>query len=71
MKTVSIKLDDTVLVEIEKNLSWTKKSRGRYIAEAIESYNRQQKRILQRRALLEQLLRSDSHLLKNDGLIEL
>jgi metal-responsive CopG/Arc/MetJ family transcriptional regulator len=71
MKTVSLKLEDTVLVEIEKNLSWTKKTRSRYIAEAIESYNRLQKRILQRRALLEQLLRSDSYLLKNDGLMEL
>lgn len=39
MKTVSLKIDDSVFVETEKILSTINKPRNRYINEAIESYN--------------------------------
>jgi hypothetical protein len=40
MKTVSLKIDDSIFGETEKILSCIKKSRNRYINEAIEFYNR-------------------------------
>ena len=63
MKTVSLKIDDSIFGETEKILSRIKVPRNRYINEAIEYYNR-----LQRRQILEKRLRSESELVKKDSL---
>lgn len=63
MKTVSLKIDDSIFVETEKILSRIKKPRNRYINEAIDHYNR-----LQRRLFLEKKLKSESDLVKNDSM---
>ncbi|WP_346854970.1 hypothetical protein [uncultured Draconibacterium sp.] len=63
MKTVSLKIDDSIFGETEKILSKIKKPRNRYINEAIEYYNR-----LQRRALLEKKLKKESDLVKKDSM---
>jgi predicted transcriptional regulator len=47
MKTVSLKIDDSIFGETEKILARIKKPRNRYINEAIEFYNKfQSKQIL-------------------------
>jgi hypothetical protein len=63
MKTVSLKIDDSIFGETEKILSRIKKPRNRYINEAIEYYNR-----LQRRALLEKRLKIESEIVKKDSM---
>jgi predicted transcriptional regulator len=63
MKTVSLKIDDSIFGETEKILSRIKKPRNRYINEAIEYYNR-----LQKRLILEKRLKSESALVKKDSL---
>jgi predicted transcriptional regulator len=63
MKTVSLKIDDSIFGETEKILSRIKKPRNRYINEAIDYYNR-----LQRRLILEKRLKSESELVKKDSL---
>jgi hypothetical protein len=63
MKTVSLKIDDSIFGETEKILSRLRKSRNRYINEAIEYYNR-----IQRRMILEQKLKAESDLVKDDSL---
>ena len=63
MKTVSLKIDDSIFGETEKILSRIKKSRNRYINEAIEFYNRHQ-----RRNMLEHKLKKESDLVKKDTL---
>jgi metal-responsive CopG/Arc/MetJ family transcriptional regulator len=44
MKTISLKIEDSIFNETEKLVSKLKKSRNRYINEAIDYYNAQQKR---------------------------
>lgn len=44
MKTISLKIEDSIFNETEKLVSKLKKSRNRYINEAIDYYNSQQKR---------------------------
>jgi predicted transcriptional regulator len=51
MKTVSLKIDDSIFIETEKILARIKKPRNRYINEAIEFYNK-----LQRKQILEKKL---------------
>ena len=63
MKTVSLKIDDSIFGETEKILSRIKKPRNRYINEAIKYYNR-----IQSRLILEKRLKSESDLVKNDSL---
>ncbi len=63
MKTVSLKIDDSIFGETEKILSRIKIPRNRYINEAIEFYNRHQ-----RRQLLEKTLKKDSDMVKEDSL---
>ncbi len=63
MKTVSLKIDDPIFEETENVLSQIKISRNRYINEALEYYNK-----LQRRQILEKRLKSDSDLVKNDSI---
>ena len=63
MKTVSLKIDDSIFRETEKILSSIKKPRNRYINEAINHYNR-----LQRRIILEKRLRKESDIVKRDSM---
>jgi predicted transcriptional regulator len=63
MKTVSLKIDDSIFGETEKILSKIKKPRNRYINEAIEYYNK-----LQRRAIVEKKLKKESDLVKTDSM---
>jgi hypothetical protein len=63
MKTVSLKIDDSIFGETEKILSRIKIPRNRYINEAIKYYNR-----MQRRQILEKRLKSESALVKKDSL---
>jgi len=63
MKTISLKIDDIVFVETEEILSQIKKPRNRYINEAIESYNR-----IQKRTLMEERLKYESALVKKESL---
>ncbi|MEZ4826127.1 MAG: hypothetical protein R3C61_07510 [Bacteroidia bacterium] len=63
MKTISLKIDTSIFGETEKILSEIKKSRNRYINEALDYYNR-----LQKRLILEKKLEKESHLVKEDSL---
>ena len=66
MKTVSLKIDDAIFGETEKILSRVKKPRNRYINEAIEYYNR-----FQRRQIIEKRLKVESNLVKKDSMTTL
>ena len=63
MKNVSLKIDDSIFGETEKILSRIKKPRNRYINEALDYYNR-----LQKRLLLEKRLKAESNLVKEDSM---
>jgi len=63
MKTVSLKIDDSIFGETEKILSRIKKPRNRYINEAIEYYNK-----LQRKLILEKKLKKESNIVKADSM---
>jgi len=66
MKTLSLKIDDSIFGETEKILSQMKKPRNRYINEAIDYYNKFQKRII-----LEKKLSQESELVKADSMFVL
>jgi len=63
MKTVSLKIDESIFVETEKILSSISIPRNRYINEALEYYNK-----IQKRQLLEQKLKKESELVKKDSM---
>jgi hypothetical protein len=63
MKTVSLKIDDSIFGETEIILSKIKKPRNRYINEAIEYYNK-----IQGRKILESKLKKESSLVKDESL---
>ena len=63
MKTVSLKIDDSIFGETEKILSQIKKTRNRYINDALDYYNRHQRRII-----LEKKLKNESDLVKKESL---
>jgi len=63
MKTILLKLDDSTFVETENILSRIKKPRNRYINEAVEFYNKYQKRLI-----LEKRLRSESALVMEESM---
>jgi len=63
MKTVSLKIDDSIFGETEKILNRIKMPRNRYINEALDYYNR-----VKRRQLLENKLKMESELVKKDSL---
>jgi hypothetical protein len=63
MKTVSLKIDDSIFGETEKILSRIKIPRNRYINEALEYYNK-----IQRRQILEKRLKSESDLVKSESI---
>ncbi len=63
MKTVSLKMDDSIFGETEKILSSIRIPRNRYINEAIEHYNK-----VQKRQILEKRLQSESELIRTDSM---
>lgn len=63
MKTVSLKIDDSIFGETEKILGKIKKPRNRYINEALDLYNK-----LQRKQIIEQKLKEESELVKEDSM---
>lgn len=63
MKNVSLKIDDSIFGETEEIRSRIKKPRNRYINEAIDYYNK-----VQRRLYLEAVLEKESALVKEDSI---
>lgn len=63
MKTISLKIDDNIFGETESIVSVLRKPRNRYINEAIEHYNK-----LQRRKMIENQLKAESLLVKEDSM---
>lgn len=63
MKTISLKIDDSIFAETEKILARMKKPRNRYINEALEYYNQ-----LQRRLIIEKRLKKESELVKDNSM---
>ena len=66
MKTVSLKIDDSIFEETEKILSKNKKARNRYINEALDHYNHVQKRLI-----LEKKLKKESDIIKDESMMVL
>jgi vacuolar-type H+-ATPase subunit C/Vma6 len=64
MKNLSLKLNDEVFRETEEILGKVKKSRNRYINEAIEYYNR-----INKRTLISKKLANESKLVIQESLI--
>lgn len=63
MKTLSLKLDDSIFRETEKIISKIKKSRNKYINEAVDFYNKHQ-----RNKLIEEILKYESKMTQEDSL---
>jgi hypothetical protein len=63
MKAISLNLDDIIFSETEKIVAVMKKPRNRYINEAIDFYNKHQKRVM-----LEQKLQKESKQVKEDSM---
>jgi hypothetical protein len=63
MKTVSLKIDDSIFGETEEILAEIKKPRNRYINEALEFYNR-----WQRRLMLEKKLKKESGIVRKESM---
>jgi hypothetical protein len=66
MKTLSLKLDENIFNETELVLSKIKKSRNRYINEAVDYYNR-----LNKRSILAGKLTRESKLVGEESLLVL
>jgi hypothetical protein len=66
MKTLSLKLDDNIFNETEIVLTKVKKSRNRYINEAVDYYNRMNKR-----NLISRKLTKESKLVRKESLLVL
>lgn len=63
MKTISLKLDESIFNDTENILENIKKPRNRYINEAIEHYN-----LLQKRILLQKKLHFESKLVSESSM---
>jgi len=63
MKTISLKIDESIFGETEKIIAYIEKPRNRYINEAIEFYNK-----FQRKQILEKKLRKESSVVKADSM---
>lgn len=63
MKTVSLKIEETIFEETEKILAKIKKPRNRYINEALAFYNKQNYR-----NLLEIKLKKESEIVAEDSM---
>jgi len=66
MKTLSLKLDDNIFDETENLLTKVKKSRNRYINEAVDYYNR-----INKRNLIARKLAKESRIVKKESLMVL
>jgi len=63
MRTISLKIDEIIFEETEKILSKNKKARNRYINEALNYYNK-----MQRRLLLESILKKESKAVQDSSM---
>ena len=63
MKTISLKLDDSIFGETEDIIAGLKQPRNRYINEAVDYYNK-----IQKRKKLEQTLRKESLIVNEDSM---
>ncbi len=63
MKTISLKLDDSIFGETEDIVAQLQQPRNRYINEAVDYYNK-----IQKRKKLEQVLRKESLIVKEDSM---
>jgi hypothetical protein len=63
MKTLSLKLDNSVFEETEQLLDKIQKTRNRYINEALQYYNQ-----IQKKKLIEQLLIIDSKIVSDESM---
>lgn len=63
MKTVSLKIDDSIFGETEILLASICMPRNRYINDAIKYYNK-----VQKRQILEKKIKAESNLVKNESL---
>ena len=66
MKTLSLKLDDNIFDETENLLTKLKKSRNRYINEAVDYYNS-----INKRKLIARKLAKGSRMIKKESLLVL
>lgn len=66
MKTLSLKLEDHIFNEAEIVISKVKKTRNRYINEAVDYYNR-----FNKRKLIARKLAKESELVREDSMIVL
>lgn len=66
MKTVSLKINDSVFIETENILAQIKKPRNRYINDAIQYYNK-----IHPNLVLEFKLKKESLLVREDSLLAL
>jgi hypothetical protein len=63
MKVISLNLDDIIFSETEKIVAVMKKTRNRYINEAVDYYNKHQQRLM-----IERKLQKESEIVKEDSL---
>lgn len=63
MKTLSLKLDNHVYKETEELLGKIKKPRNRYINEALQYYNR-----IQKKKIMEKLLEAESKMVSDESM---
>lgn len=63
MKTLSLKLDESLFIETEKLLEKIKKPRNRYINEALKYYNR-----IQKKKIIEKRLEAESRLVSGESM---
>jgi len=63
MKTISLKIDDSIFGETEKILSGLSVSRNRYINDALAYYNK-----VQKRKILEKKLKTESSIVKRESI---
>jgi len=63
MKTLSLKLDDNIFQETEQVTGYLKKSRNRYINDALDYYNK-----IQREKILARVLEEESRLVSGHSM---
>jgi len=63
MKNLSLKMDDDIFQEMERNIARIRKNRNRYINEAVQFYN-----MVQNRKLLSKQLQKESKLVKEESM---
>ena len=63
MKVISLNMDEIIFNETERIVLLMKKPRNRYINEAVDFYNKHQRRVM-----LEQQLQKESDIVKEDSM---